>query len=153
MTLPPNWPVMNQPAPNNLPATERAVRLLEPGIDGRTHFDAQSNPIRIMDKPEGPLRRLAGPLLADAAIARADAIGIPKYGSYVTAHNGHNQAVQALQELSDAVTYLSAWWDETDSHPAKMHIQHAINLSGSAAAAIQTALDAIEWQQKEPSND
>jgi hypothetical protein len=138
MSLPNDWPTMKQAAPNNLPADQRAVRLLEESSSGLIHHDGSGDPKRILQQDEGPLRPHAGPLLADAAIARA-AVGIETYGSALTRNNGRNQAVDALQELADAVCYLAAWWDELPEGEAKRCVEHAICRLRYAAQFIETA--------------
>ena len=138
MSLPIDWPTLQQPAPTNLPADQRAVRLLAGGDsikawkpDG-TVADAAT--------ADGPLRAHAGPLLADAAIARAE-LGREQYGSYVTRDNGRSHAVDALQELADCCAYLAAWWDElpADSE-AKRCVEHALARLRYAAEFIEKAV-------------
>ena len=143
MSLPSDWPTLAQPAPSNLPADQRAVRLLAGGEsikawkpDGTVADEATA---------DGPLRAHAGPLLADAAIARAEA-GREQYGSYVTRDNGRSMAVDALQELADCCAYLAAWWDELPEGEAKRSVEHAL-------ARLRYAAEFIERAEKEAHND
>lgn len=125
MSLPPNWATLVQPPPRN---------------HGTPAIDAL--------RPGQPLRELVGELLADAAIERAEKIGLPTYGSLLTADNGRNQPVEILQELADTPGALVAWLqeigpeddaDDDDAYCEREGVECAMQLLNNLAWTITAA--------------
>lgn len=90
--LPPNWATLVQPPPRN---------------HGTPAIDAL--------RPGEPFRKVVGDFLSDAAIERAEKIGLKNYGSLLTANNGRDQPIEILQELADTPGALVAWLKEIGS--------------------------------------
>lgn len=120
--LPPNWATLAQPPPRN---------------HGTPAIDAL--------RPGQPLRELVGDFLADAAIERAEKIGLPTYGSLLTANNGRDQPVEAMQEAADIPGALVAWIQEIGEDDSvekvmeRWRIKEAMELLNNLAFTINEA--------------
>ena len=86
-----NWATIQQPPPRN---------------HGTPAIDAL--------RPGEPFRKVVGDFLSDAAIERAEKIGLKNYGSLLTANNGRDQPIEILQEAADIPGALVAWVWEVD---------------------------------------
>jgi len=64
-------------------------------------------------------------------------VGVERYGTPLTAHNGRDHLIDAYQEALDMAVYLAAWLDEKEMRPDSIPRQSSLGKDWWAVLCIQ----------------